>query len=165
MKVAKRVLAAAMVAGLLVGATASADDGGKLSVTVSFGGGLNTAQPGNVHNHVVLPKQIKVKVGGVVNFVVGGFHQIVVYNSGTRPENIVLPTDPAVLFINDNSNVFYKGPSPAGPAPAGLSNTQNRVESVRFETPGTYLVICNVAPHFRDGMYAFIKVTGGDKDD
>jgi plastocyanin len=152
---------ATSIAFLIGGAPALADDNAKQSVTVAFGGGLNTAQPGNVHNHVVLPKQIKVKLGGVVNFVVAGFHQVTVYQSGTRPENIVVPAAPA-LFINDDNNLFYRGPSPAGPPPPGLSNTANRVESVRFEAPGTYLVICNVRPHFLDGMFAFIKVTNDD---
>ena len=33
------------------------------------------------------------------------------------------------------------------------------MEAVSFPEPGTYLVICNVNPHFRDGMYAYVKVT------
>ena len=41
------------------------DDGeARLSVTVSFGAGLNTAQPGNSANHHVLPGLIKVRKGG-----------------------------------------------------------------------------------------------------
>ena len=35
----------------------------RLSVTVSFGAGLNTAQPGNAVNHHVLPGLIKVRKG------------------------------------------------------------------------------------------------------
>ena len=46
------------------------------SVTVSFGAGLNTAQPGNAANHHVLPAVIRVKAGGVVNFAVAGFHHM-----------------------------------------------------------------------------------------
>jgi uncharacterized cupredoxin-like copper-binding protein len=36
----------------------------------------------------------------------------------------------------------------------------NRVESVGFLEPGTYLVICNVSVHFTDGMIAYVTVTG-----
>ena len=140
----------------------------KQIVTVAFGAGLNTAQPGNALNHHVLPKRIKVKKGGVVNFVVAGFHQIIVYRQGVRVEQIGVPT--SGLFINDPnsatipSNVFYRGIRPAGGPPPGFpvqanpSNTDNRVEPVGFNESGTYLVICNVIPHFRDGMYAYIEV-------
>jgi plastocyanin len=138
-------------------AMADDDDGDKLSVTVSFGAGLNTAQPGNKANHHVLPPLIKVKKGGVVNFVVAGFHQPVIYSPGVRPEQIIVPA--TGTFINDTTNpVFYTGINPAAPPPAGISNSQNRVESVSFPERGTYLVICNVRPHFLDGMYALIKV-------
>jgi plastocyanin len=156
---------------------AQADDDGNdpASVTVSFGAGLNTAQAGNAANHHVLPRVIRVKLGGVVNFVVAGFHQIFVYKPGTKPEDITVPAFPPNLFINDFDNLFYLGvnpgpnpppsPLPPGvpPLPAGTSDAQNRVESVSFPTPGTYLVICNVNPHFRDGMFAFVRV-GGDDD-
>ena len=44
---------------------------------------------------------------------------------------------------------------------ANRFNGENRMEAVSFPEPGTYLVICNVNPHFRDGMYAYayVKVT------
>jgi len=147
------------------------------SVTVSFGAGLNTAQQGNAANHHVLPRVIRVKEGGVVNFAVAGFHQIFVYKPGTQPDDIVVPAFPPNLFINDFNNLYYLGinpgpnpppsPLPPGvpPLPAGTSNSQNRVESVSFTSRGTYLVICNVNPHFRDGMFAFVKVGGGGGDD
>lgn len=137
-------------------------------VTVAFGAGLNTAQPGNSLNHHVLPKRIKVKKGGVVNFVVAGFHQVVIYTPGVRVEQIGVPT--SGLFINDPSsatipsNIFYRGIRPAGGPPPGFpdqanpSNAVNRVEPVAFNQSGTYLVICNVIPHFNDGMYAYIEV-------
>ena len=157
----------AIVALFLVGFgahSARADDGNRQSVTVSFGAGLNTAQPGNSANHHVLPPTIKVKAGGVVNFVVAGFHWIFVYQPGVRAEDIVVPA--SGTFVNDPVHpLYYMGLSPAGAAPAGFSNTQNRVESVSFSEPGTYLVICNVRGHFLDGMFAYIKVTGDDDED
>ena len=63
------------------------DDGGKI-VTVSFGVGLNTAQPGNALNHHVLPDVIKVGVGDVVNFVVSGLHVIRVFEKGVRLRDV-----------------------------------------------------------------------------
>ena len=135
----------------------------RASVTVSFGAGLNTAQPGNAANHHVLPRVIKVRKGGVVNFIVAGFHQVMVYFPGVGPDNIALP--PATsLFINDNSNLYYRGIAPAGGPPPGTpvtgnpSNASNRAESVSFAQAGDYLVICNVRGHFVDGMYAVVKV-------
>lgn len=142
----------------------AADDGhvhdegndARLAVTVSFGVGLNTAQPGNAANHHVLPKLIKVRRGGVVNFMVAGFHQVMVYNPGVTAANILVPA--TGLFINDTTNLYYQGIAPLGPPPAGVSNATNRVESVSFADAGDYLVICNVRPHFLDGMHAIIRV-------
>ncbi len=134
----------------------------RLAVTVSFGVGLNTAQPGNPVNHHILPGVIRVKRGGVVNFIVAGFHQVMVYFPGVTPVTIAVPAATS-LFINDNNNLYYRGIAPAGgplgtPASANPANGVNRVESVSFAEPGDYLVICNVRPHFLDGMHAIIKV-------
>jgi plastocyanin len=145
---------------------ASGEDAGdahRQAVTVSFGAGLNTAQPGNAANHHILPHVIQVRRGGVVNFVVAGLHQIMVYFPGVTPETIAVPP-PTSFFINDNNNLYYRGIAPAGgPPPATAatvnpSNAENRVESVSFSEPGDYLVICNVRPHFLDGMHAVVQV-------
>jgi hypothetical protein len=132
-----------------------------LSVTVSFGAGLNTAQPGNAANHHILPRHIFLRRGGVVNFVVAGFHQVTVYNPGKKVED-VMPENPAGLFVNDPNGRFYLGIAPAQPPAvpdsANPHNGVNRVESVSLPQRGRYLVICNVLPHFRDGMFAFVHV-------
>ncbi len=142
-----------------------ADDGPPSRVTVSFGSGLNTAQPGNAANHHVLPKTIHVRVNGVVNFAVSGFHQIYVYNPGKKVSDVHV-ADPMALFIDDKAGLYYEGLRPGGGPPPGIpvttnpSNASNRMEGVSFSKPGTYLVICNVSPHFADGMWAWVRVTG-----
>lgn len=149
-------------------ALADDDTSPPLSVTVAFGVGLNTAQPGNTVNHHVLPRTIHVRKGGVVNFSVAGFHQIFVYNPGTTPQDVLnaAPPFPGPLFINFMTNLYYTGINPANPAnplganlgtplnPTNVSGQVNRVEQVAFLESGLYLVICNVNPHFRDGMWA-----------
>jgi plastocyanin len=132
-----------------------------LHVSVAFGRGLNTAQPGNAVNHVILPDEIKVTEGGVVHFLVSGFHQIFVYNAGTELADINVPSEGT--FINDLVDLLYQWINPAGgplgtPGTTNPSNASNRVESVSFAERGTYLVICNVRGHFNDGMFAFVKV-------
>lgn len=173
MKNSTRVYSALLVAGvILLQGTAGvrADDDARASVTVSFGVGLNTAQPGNAANHHVLPRTIEVRAGGVVNFAVAGFHQIFVYNPGKGPDDVVPNVDPTALFINDTAGLYYRGILPAGgpqalPVTTNPSNAVNRIESVSFATPGRYLVICNVAPHFADGMWAWVIVKkGGNLD-
>jgi hypothetical protein len=145
--------------------TAKDDDKAKSSVTVAFGAGLNTATPNNPPNHHIIPHVIEVKKGGVVHFAVSGFHYILVYVPGVKPADIQVPA--SGTFIDDFTNLYYKGIVPAGgppatPATTNPSNASNRVESVSFDTPGTYLVICNVRAHFLDGMYAYIKVVDDD---
>lgn len=145
-----------------------------LSVTVAFGSGLNTlpaVEPSAPNNHI-LPPEIKVRQGGVVHFLMSGFHMTTVYNPGTEPENIVVP--PSGTFINDPtavppSNVFYFGINPQGgplntPATTNPFNGSNRLESVSFSEPGTYLVICNVRQHFLDGMFALVTVVPSDEE-
>jgi plastocyanin len=139
----------------------------RMSVTVSFGAGLNTAAPGVSANHHILPNTIEVKAGGVVNFIVAGFHQIVVYNPGTDIDDIVIPEFPPNLFVNYQlSTAYYVGLNPdnanpaTDPAPANRFNGENRTEAISFTEPGVYLVICNVTPHLRDRMFAYIKVSG-----
>jgi hypothetical protein len=87
-----------------------------------------------------------------VNFVVAGFHQIFAYVPGVKPEDVAFAT-PA------NPLPPPPPPPPTGPVPVLFTNFQNRVESVVFPEPGRYLVICNVNPHFREGMYAWVKVS------
>jgi hypothetical protein len=146
----------------------------RLSVSVAFGRGLNTAQQGNIVNHVVLPDDVKVNLDGVVHFLVAGFHQVAVYKPGTKPEDIdVHRMDPT--FINDPTNRFYLGINPAGgPAPFTQATPANPIvmgsntrsnASNRVAEPGVYLVICNVRGHFLDGMFAFVKVKAVKAED
>jgi plastocyanin len=156
-------LGVALLSLALAGSAAAQSDGNsRMSVTVAFGTGLNTAQPGNAANHHVLPRIIEIKAGGVVNFAVAGFHQISIYEPGVRPEDILVPA--MGVFINDPMGLYYQGINPAGgplatPATTSPSNATNRLESVSFSEPGLYLVICNVRTHFLDGMYAFVRVS------
>jgi len=147
------------------------------NATVTFGGWMTTPAldrfPNNnpiaANHHALTPKTVKIRAGGTVNFVIGGFHEVIVYDNGTKPEDINtnltvqptnLPTGPPL--INDPNRRIYRGLDPS-------TQTQDRVETVVFDRPGTYLVICAVRPHFvNDGMYGFVKVVrgrGGDDDD
>ena len=156
-------------------------------ITVAFGAGLNTAQPGNPENHHVIPDTIRVNAGDVVNFSVAGFHIIRVYGNGVTlgavkaqiadecevnpvppaefPPSCGVPPPPAppIPVVPPGSlDVYYEGinglvsPQP-GPPFALPSPAVNRVEPVSFLTPGRYLVICAVLPHFNDKMYAWVE--------
>jgi len=166
------------------------------NATVSFGAWQTVPPydrfpPNNPNNrdrndHVLLPNEAIIKAGGTVNFVIGGFHQPIVYDVGTQPEDIVVtktttttgPTpNPAVVLIDDPTNRIYRGQDPSLqpnvrpstlPVPPPLPFLQDRVEVVRFLEPGTYLVICGVKNHFQGSttgpnpqppMYGFVTVT------
>lgn len=160
------------------------------SITVSFGAGLNTAQPGNALNHHIIPQEFRVRitkarnlngdvlvVPATVNFVVSGFHWPWVYQNGVTLAEVKDNLPAAGTFVNYEvvtlgvSNVVAKGVFPGNPptfanaAAFPLSATQNRTEAIGFSTPGRYLVICNVRGHFVDGMYAWIRVVDDDDDD
>jgi hypothetical protein len=193
MRMSKSIVASILgeltIAGCLalVSATATADDdhhgGDKPSASAVFGRGLNTAQPpSNPLNHVIVPRQIRVDVGGVVDFVVAGFHDIVIFKPGFTLDDLitagggdlpryqtsfVLPPDPAeplpsgVAFLTDE--IYYRGLNPAG-GPLGTAvtpnptNVNNRAEPVAFLEKGRYLVICNVRSHLINGMLAYVTV-------
>jgi len=163
---------------------ADGDDNTPTRVTVSFGTGNNNAQAGNTPNHHILPPEIKVRISkarrlngdvvtvpGTVNFVVSGFHWIWVYQPGVPLQEVVDHIPAAALFVNYEvvtlgvSNVYAKGVDPTANTPLPLSSAQNRTDSVAFSKPGKYLVICNVAPHLVDGMYAWVRVVDEDDDD
>jgi hypothetical protein len=143
-------------------------DGPLSSATVSFGlwaaNGLNRITTPNAPQapnvHLLIPYVATIKAGGAVNFIIAGFHQIVVYAPGTELTDIdtsVLtpvppPTPPQFGLIDDPNNRVYRGISPAG-------LPQDRVEVVRFPDPGLFLVICGFSPHFiNDKMHGYVKV-------
>ena len=95
------------------------------------------------------------------------------YNPGISPDDLVPQGegDRKDRFVDDAANRFYLGVNPAGgpldtpvtPFPSdddNRSNVRNRVESVAFLEPGTYLVICNFLPHFNRGMIALCRGRG-----
>lgn len=136
------------------------------TATVSFGQWVATGldrfpdlgAPGLPNGHQLIPHEVKIRAGGTVNFVIAGFHLVLVYDDGTEPEDIdvtntIAPTNqPEPPLINDPANRLYRGLDPS-------RFPQDRVEAVRFPAPGRYLVICGVLPHFVfDGMYGFVSV-------
>lgn len=177
------LLKSALVACLALGASLAQahDDGDKpLNVEAAFGRGLNVPT-GTALNHAILPYKIKVKAGGVVDFGVAGFHDIVIFNRGFTLDDLivagggVLPSFAPVFVIQPDPTlpvnvpalvdaIYYRGLNPAGGPPAtptttNPSNSSNRSEMVAFLEPGTYLVICNVRPHLLNGMLAYVKVS------
>jgi plastocyanin len=147
------------------------DGGGPLdSATVTFGGWMMPVDrfpnqnPIAANHHALTPKTVKIKAGGTVNFVIGGFHNVNIYDDGTQPTDInvtvtVPPTNGGPPLINDPNRRIYRGLDPS-------LQPQDRVESVTFDRPGTYLVICAVRPHFvNDGMYGFVKVLPAGKSE
>ena len=134
----------------------------------------NSPIPRNYHH--LTPFEAKIKAGGTVNFVISGFHHLLVYGDGTKPEDInrtllITPSQqPVPPLINDPSNRIYRGLDPSVmPLLPGLPNTnpvrmQDRVEVVRFPKPGRYLAMCGVLPHFFDAvanqfvMFGYINV-------
>lgn len=121
--------------------------------------GIDTQFPRNLNFHALTPEIATIKAGGTVNFIIGGFHVIAIYDDGTKPEDInsalVVQNRPAPPpIIDDPNNRIYRG---LDPAILGLAG-QDRVEVVQFDRPGVYLVICAVQPHFLEGMFGYVRV-------
>jgi hypothetical protein len=133
------------------------------NATVSFGHWMQFDRfPNNndrlQNGHQLIPRTALIRRGGTVNFIIGGFHHVLVYAPGTQPGDInatlTIPVTapPGPLLINDPMNRVYRGLDPS-------LFPQDRVEVVVFPKPGRYLVICGVEPHFvLDNMYGFVRV-------
>ena len=104
-----------------------------------------------------------------MNFILGGFHQVVVYAPGKKPDNVdqsvLLPlpgAPPTVGLIDDPAGRIFRGldPRQLSPAPPAAPNllSQDRVEVVGFSKRGLYLVICAVNVHFNMGMFGWVRV-------
>ena len=132
---------------------------------------MQVANPGNRNGHQMGPFQVTIRAGGMVNFIIDGNHQVVVYDDGIQPRNInanlVLPP-PLNTLIDDPNGRIYRGLSPTAvpanffgpgvPAAAIAAPPQDRIETVSFPKPGTYLVICSVRAHFVGGMFGYVIV-------
>src|SRR5262245_55602364 len=66
--------------------------------------------PGNRNVHQLLPNDVTIKAGGTVNFIIGGFHWVAIYDDGHEPQDILV--NPAVLFIDDPNRRIYRGQDP-----------------------------------------------------
>ena len=147
--------------------------------TVSFGyfpadatvDRMQVVNPGNRNGHQMIPNQVTIRAGGMVNFIIAGNHQVVVYDDGIQPRDInadLILSPPLNGLIDDPNGRIYRGMSPAGvpanffgpgvPAAAIPAAPPDRIEVVSFPTPGTFLVICAVRTHFLGGMYGFVTV-------
>lgn len=169
---------AAVVAGAVAGSRVAAQghsdhgsplDGPLASATVSFGSWpvdremrLDRMETPNApiapNVHALIPNTVTIKAGGTVNYIVAGFHQIIVYAPGKEPSDVntenLLPipdAPPEVGLIDDPARRIYRGIDPA-------EMPQDRVEVVHFERRGLYLVICAVNLHFADGMFGWVQV-------
>src|SRR5207247_6219652 len=114
----------------------------------------NNPNPANRNYHQLVPNQVTIKAGGVVNYVIAGFHQVIVYDDGTTPTQINADALNSFFtaLIDDPTNRIYRGLNPQ-------TVSQDRVEAVRFSKPGTYLVICGVRGDFvNDQMYGDVNV-------
>jgi len=132
---------------------------------------MQVANPGNRNGHQMGPFQVTIRAGGMVNFIIDGNHQVVVYDDGIQPRNInadlVLPS-PLNNLIDDPNGRIYRGLSPTGvpanffgpgvPAAAIAAPPPDRIETVSFPKPGAYLVICGVRTHFVGGMFGYVIV-------
>ena len=152
--------------------TSMAANGPLANVNISFGqwetdpplDRLNANPMGGAgNNHRLIPNIATIRAGGAVNFVISGLHNVQIYDDGTQPDDISLASPvsgPAGGgIIDDSNNRLYRGWDPNT-----VPNTfaRDRVESVQFTKPGTYLVICGVVNHFmNDNMFGFVRVLPG----
>jgi len=169
---ASLICALSLVGISLIPSLATSAESQAENATVSFGQWLTDppldrllvpVPPAGTGNHnEMIPNETTVVTSGVdvaVNFIIAGLHNVQVYDAGTQPEdinpNLVLTGGRAGGGIIDDPNKrIYRGLDPNLP-----ENPRDRVEVVRFDRPGKYLVICGVRAHFvNNAMFGFVTV-------
>jgi hypothetical protein len=140
------------------------------SATVSFGEWKTeppldrypNAAPAAANEHLLVPEEVTITVGGTVNFVISGLHQVIVYAPGKKVDEVqsaltrpTTGTPAGVLLINDTDRRLYAGPDPS-------LYPRDRVEVVQFLERGRHLVICGVQGHFLGGMFGYVRVKNDD---
>ena len=141
-------------------------DGPLASATVSFGQWMTTPaldrfpneSPRLANQHLLIPYVATVKAGGSITFVIAGFHQVLVYAPGTTlasiDKTVLVPSGTGFPpLVADPTDRIYRGINPVATLPS-----TDRVETISIATPGIYLVVCGVLPHFDEGMHGFLKV-------
>jgi len=150
----RRVARLALVVGSALALIATPVSAGSGDTTVKFGmpwTGSDCVPPECFDDRsfhakdTITPGAISIPVGATLTAEIAGFHQAVLYEAGTRPRDIE-PDPDAFPFVNDPDGVI------AGAPPlVDLEHT--------FTSPGTYLLICNLTPHFEEArMYAWVHV-------
>jgi plastocyanin len=146
-------------------------DGPLAQATVAFGQWNGNATPvpfdrfgadpnnRNQNHHVLAPFEATIKAGGAVSFIISGFHNVVVYDDGTQPQQIdatkIIPGSVPPGLIDYPTGRIFRGVDPR-------TVPQDRIENVTFPNPGRYLVLCAVVPHFvNDNMYGYVRVLAG----
>jgi plastocyanin len=116
----------------------------------------------------IRPETVVIAAGGQVTFAVGSPHQVAIYEDGTTPGdintgdvvNVPLPSPPfpagaTVPLIDDDGGRVYLGEPPFGGSHEEIVGDDEAV----FESPGQYLVICTLLPHFVGAkMYGWVIV-------
>ena len=123
--------------------------------------------PRFLNGHFLTPQKVRIRVGDSVSFVISGFHNLLIYGPGTKPEDIdrmnllISPPDTFPPLINDPNDRVYRGLDPRA-----MPTFQDRVEVVGFNTKGRYLVMCGVLPHFFEAgefvMFGYVYVRDDD---
>ena len=153
----KRVALAVVLGVLAVPAiVAAAPDG---SATVKFGNEA-TGSPFPPPDHdrsfnaydSLVPRTVAISAGGSVTYTMEGFHQPMVYEPGTTPDDIdIVGPEP---FVNETDGLVAAGPLNVPPATTTWTTPPGT-----FSEPGRYLVLCNFMPHFAFArMYGWVIV-------
>lgn len=119
--------------------------------------GSATAPPEPCGNafHKLIPGSVAIADEGTVNFQRNGFHQVLVFKPGTKPQDLV----PANSRVVGTSPVL---PCDGAACPTGIhairAQGSGGTQSVTFTEPGRYLVICNITTHFNQNMWGWVNV-------
>lgn len=107
------------------------------------------------NTHALLPQVAVIREGGSVNFILAGFHQVVIYAPGKKPETVdqsvllPIPGAPAAVgLIDDLGGRIYRGldPRALSSAPPAAPNLLSRRTVQRSSASASVASISSSAP-------------------
>ena len=110
--------------------------------------------------HKMIPGAVSISTGGDVTFTNEGTHQVLIFNGNPKPQEIV-PANPGRV-VAVAGPPFQCGESGEAACPTGVKYVglqgSGVIDTFSFSQPGQYLVICNITPHFEQGMWGWVNV-------
>ena len=104
------------------------------------------------------------RVSASSTIITHGHQKLHISNSGTIPHELLVfrpaaGTDPTKLPVSSDGDINEDGPGAKKISDGdNIDPGKDQSRTVDFSTPGTYVLVCNIAGHYKQGMAEVVTV-------